>query len=128
MNWRSSRFFPFLVILLLLVIGIGITAVYILARTSPNITIVWQVSTTQFTQQDQQDIQTAWKTLLVTPNPSPIAGHEFTIIDAQRQGEWAIFSANERVTHDAQPIATEPLFFIAHRQGTTWTVSISSSS
>jgi hypothetical protein len=84
-------------------------------------------STKQFTQQDQQDIQTALNSELSTPNPGSRAGHEFTIIDAQRQGDWAIFSANERMSHDAPPIPTEPLFFLAHRQGTSWTIWIPSS-
>ena len=128
MNWRSARFLvPLLVVGVLLIIGIGVAVVYLRSSTSATITIVWQAHSTAFAQQDQQDIQSAWKAALQAPNSSSITGHEFTIVNAQRQGDWAIFSAVERISHNAKPIPTEPLFFLAHRQGTMWTVWIPSS-
>src|SRR6266478_9711395 len=127
MNWRSPRLLiPLLIVGVLLIIGIGVAVVYLRSSTSAKITIIWQAHSTAFTQQDQQDIQAAWKNALLSSNPSSIAGHEFTIVNAQRQKDWAIFSANERVSQDAPPIATEPLFFLARQQGTTWTVWIPS--
>lgn len=121
MNWRSPRFlFPLIAVVLLLIAGIVI--VYLRSNSSAAITIAWQSPPTSFTQQDQQSIQTALQTALLASNLSDIAGHEYTIIDAQRQGNWANFAANERVSQDAQPIATEPLFFLAHLQGTDWNV------
>lgn len=117
-----------LLVSLTLIIGIGIAAIiYFLNRSSNDITIAWQTSTTAFTQQELQDIQNAWKTTLLSPNPNSVAGHTFTIINAQRQGDWAIFSANERIQQETTPIPTEPLFFIAHRQSTGWNVSTPSS-
>jgi len=126
MNWRSLRFLlPLLLVFIVLIAGVGLAVVYL--RAHAPITTVWQASTKQLTQQDQQAIQTALSSALSTPNPGKVAGHEFTIIDAQRQGDWAIFSANERMSHDAQPFPTEPLFFLAHHQDATWTVWIPSS-
>lgn len=123
MNWRSPRFLiPLLIVSVLLIIGIGVAIVYLRGNTSANITIIWQAHSTVFTQQDQQDIQTALKSSLLASNLGNVAGNEFTIIDAQRQGDWAIFSASERVSHNTQPIPTEPLFFLAHQQGTRWTI------
>jgi Na+-transporting methylmalonyl-CoA/oxaloacetate decarboxylase gamma subunit len=127
MKWRSPRFILiFLLLLIVLIIGIGVAVVF--TRSRANITIAWQAPTTSFTQQDQQDIQNAWEPALLASNPSSLSGHKFTIISAQREGDWAIFSANERVGANAEPIPTEPLFFIAHLQGTTWTVQTPSSS
>jgi len=128
MNWRSKRVLvPLLIVCIILIIGIGVAVVYLRSSASTDITIVWQSTPATFTQQDRQDIQTAWKTALLAPNPNRLAGHEFTIIDAQRKSDWAIFDAVERVSHDVQPIATEPLFFIAHLQGSIWTIWIPSS-
>lgn len=126
---RRFLFVLLIVALVILVVG-GFVFVYDL-RTSTNtttatpttITIVWKASTTSFTQQDLKNIQIALQSvLLAPPNPHPIAGHEFTIIDAQRQGSWVILSANERVNTNANPIPTEPLFFIVHQQGANWAV------
>src|SRR6266705_1898593 len=102
MKWRSRRFLlPLLLIFIVFVVGAGLAIVYL--RTHAPITTVWQTSTKQFTQQDQQALQTALSSALSTQNPGNVAGHEFTIIDAQRQGDWAILSANERVGHDSPP-------------------------
>ena len=129
MNWRSKRvLIPFFIVCIVLIIGIGVAIAYLRNSTSVDVTIVWQVPTTSFTQQDQQAIQNAWAPELLASSPSSLTGHEFTIISAQRQGNWAIFSANERVSASASPISTEPLFFIARLQGTTWTVQTPSSS
>jgi hypothetical protein len=122
MNWCSRRLLILLVVIFLILIGIGVTGFYFLNKTSADVTIVWQSSSTSFTQQDQQNIQAGLKSELLAANSGNIAGHEFTIIDAQRQGDWAIFSASEQVNQDAKPIPTEPVFFIAHQQGTMWTV------
>lgn len=121
MNWRIPRLFlPLLLIFIVLVGGIGFAIVYIRNHSSANISITWQINTPAFTTRDQQDIQTALNSALSTPNPGTVAGHEFAIIDAQRQGDWAILSSVERVSHDVQPIQTEPSFFLVHRQDTTW--------
>jgi len=125
-NWHSPRFFLPLIVIFIVVI-VGVVFVYI-RSTSTDITIAWQPTSPSFSQQEQQDIQTAMKSVILAPNPQRFAGHEFTIIDAQRQGDWAIFSANERVGQNTQPIAGEPIFFLANRQGTTWTVWLPSSS
>jgi len=101
--------------------------IYFLSKQSGDMTTVCQSSTVSFTQQDQQNIESAWKTALLAPNPSRIAGHEFTIVKVRRQDDWAIFDAVERVSHDAPAIAPEPLFFIAHLQGSIWTIWIPSS-
>lgn len=129
MKWRSPRILViFLIVLLVLVIGVGSVIIY-LHSTSPDITIVWQTSLPSLSQQDRQNIQNAWETDLMasSPHASTIAGHTFTIINVKRQGDWAIFSANERVNPTAQPIASEPLFFLAHLHGTKWAVWIASS-
>jgi len=122
MNWRLLRSLILLLIIFVVLIGAGVTGIYIFNRASTDISIVWQSSPTSLTQQDQQSIQDGLKSALLAANPGNIAGHEFTIIDAQRQGDWAIFSASERVSHDVQPLPTEPLFFLAHQQGTIWTI------
>ena len=124
-SWRSSRFLLIILVVFIVLIGVVLAVGYVRSRT--DITTVWQASVTSFAQQDQQEIQTALKSSLFSSNPGRITGHEFTIIDAQRQGDWAIFSANQHVSHDAQPMPTEPLFFLAHQQGTTWTVWLPSS-
>src|SRR5438874_9333898 len=111
MNWRSLRFrLLLLVVFLALIVGVGLAVLYVRSRS--DITVVWQTSKPSFTQKDQQNIQTALKSVISTQNPGSVTGHEFTIIDAQRQGDWAIFSANERVNSDMPPIPTEPLFFL----------------
>ncbi|HVB21135.1 MAG TPA: hypothetical protein VNG51_04235 [Ktedonobacteraceae bacterium] len=129
MNWRSPRFLIlYLIVFLALVIGVGVVIIY-LRSTSTDITIVWQTSPTSFAQQDRQGIQNAWEADLTAPSSSPgtITNHTFTIITAHRQGDWAIFSANERVNPNGQPIPTEPLFFLAHLQDGNWVVWIPSS-
>lgn len=129
MTWRLPRkFLPVLLILVVLIVGIGFAVVYIRSHSSANISIIWQINTPAFTAQDQQDILRALNSALSTPNLGTVAGHEFTIIDAQRQGDWATLSAVERVSHDAQPIQTEPSFFLVHRQGTTWSAWLPNSS
>ena len=127
LNWRSSRLFIILLIIFVILIGVGVMGIYFLNRASADVTIIWQSSPASFTQQDKQGIQDGLKSELIAANPGTIVGHEFTIIDAKRQGDWAIFSASERASQDAQPIPTEPLFFLAHQQGTTWTVWLPSS-
>lgn len=111
----------------MLIIALGLTFI-IRNVTSPQITIVWQTTTPSFTQQDQQNIQTALQSIFSTQHPGSVTGHIFTIIDGQRRGDWAIFSANERVNASSAPIPTEPLFLIAHQQGTTWTIWLPGSS
>jgi hypothetical protein len=126
MNWRSRRVLvPLLIVCIVLIIGIAV--VYLRGSASANPTIFWQASTQSFTQQEQQAIQTAFRSSFVAANPTGIAENAFTIIDAQRQGDWADFSLNERVSQNTQSIATEPLFFLAHLQAGTWMVWLPSS-
>ncbi len=128
MNWRSPRFlFLLLAFFLVLIAVVAVAIVYLHHNVSTDITIKWQYSSSSLTPQDQQDIQTAWKAVLLAPNPNRLAGHEFSIVDTRRQGSWAIFSAEERVNSGTQPSPTEPMFFLAHQQGNTWTVWIPSS-
>jgi hypothetical protein len=128
MNWRSPRFlFLFLAFFLVLAAGVVVVAVYLHNKASTDVTIKWQASSSSISQQDRQDIQSKWKAVLLSSNSNSLAGHEFTIVDARRQGSWATFSAEERVSSDGQPISPEPMFFLAHQQGNTWTVWIPSS-
>lgn len=120
---KQRSFGLLLLVLLVCIFGVGL---YIHNTASQTITVIWQGHSQAFTQQDQQDIQNDWKNALLSSNSSHIAGHEFAITNAQRQGTWAIFSANEKESPSTQPLP-EPLFFLAHLQGTTWVVWIPSS-
>src|SRR5690348_2304370 len=92
MNWRSKHvLIPLFIVCIVLIIGIGVAVAYLRSSTSAAITIVWQAPTKSFTQQEQQAIQTAFRSALVAENPAGIANSAFTIIDAQRQGDWAEF-------------------------------------
>lgn len=134
--WRSSRIFvPLSIICLVLIVGVAAILVYFhfnsssgQSNQSSNMMIIWRSVPNSFTQQDQQSIQTALEFVLSASNPSSVAGHIYTIIDVQRQGDWANFSANEQVSQGTQPLATEPLFFLAHLQGSTWNVWLPGSS
>lgn len=111
--------------LLILLVGGGATFVLLRSHSTaspPHISIVWQVSTSAFSQQDQQAIQTAFIAALMAADGASITGDTFTIIDAERQDDWADLSANEQTSANTQPIATEPIFFLAHVQRTTWSV------
>jgi hypothetical protein len=133
---RSSRLFvPLSIICLVLIVGVGATLLYFHINSSSsnnnppsNVTIIWRSVPNAFTQQDQQSIQIALQSALSASNSSSVAGHTFTIIDAQRQGDWVNLSAKEQASQSTQPIATEPLFFLAHLQGTTWNVWMPGSS
>jgi len=57
-----------------------------------------------------------------TPKYSAPLGHVFSIILAQRQEDWAIFSANMREHQNTVIISADPLFFIAHRLDTVWSI------
>src|SRR5207237_10179602 len=96
MSWPSPRLLvPLAIVCLVLVVGVGATLVYLHnSNPSSDITLVCQSAPTSFSQQDQQIIQTALQSALLASNPARITGHESTIIDEQRQGDWDNYSAN----------------------------------
>jgi hypothetical protein len=122
MKWRSPRVLIPLILVLLLLVGGGLAFVFLRSPSSPQTSIAWKAPSNNFTQQDQQGIQAALKSALLASRGESVTGHIFTIIDAERQGDWADLSANEQTSANTQPIATEPIFFLAHVQSTTWSV------
>lgn len=127
MNWRSPRLLlPVLGVLL--VLSAGVLVMYLRNSTPSDISIVWQSTSTSFAQQDQQSIEAALRSALQASNSTDITDYRYTIIDAQRQGDWANFTANESMIQSGKLIATEPLFFLAHLQGSNWNVWLPGSS
>jgi flagellar basal body-associated protein FliL len=71
MKQHSPRFLIVLLIAILVVISNAVVVVLhfrgsTTPDTKPDVTISWQTSATSFTQQDQQDIQIAWKNALLS--------------------------------------------------------------
>jgi len=88
-------------------------------------TILWKAPTASFSTSDMEDIETALQSSLSQPVPSeaPVTGMYFTIFAANRDTTWASFYASTSTTLHGLPLATDPLFFIAHYANSIWSVS-----
>ena len=124
MRWRSRRFLILLLVsgVIVLLGGAGVALLYIRAHTTRLPAVLWQAPPSTFTQRDQSAIVAGFQSELSAHGSSEAANHHFSIVFAQRQGDWALFTAVERTDPGSRPNPTEPLFFIGHAHGTDWTI------
>lgn len=122
-SWHSPRsLLIMLVVCIGLVVGTVATLVYLHISNPPsNITIVWQSAPSSFTQQDQQAIEKALQDSIAAQAKDVPRPSEIDIITTEREGDWAIFSTQQK-TSSTEVLATEPGFFIAHNQGSSWSL------
>jgi hypothetical protein len=106
----------------------------VLANRAHSLQVIWSAPSVDFTrvdqpviftQQDQQEILDAVQATepggfslakLTTVQP------EIVIVSARRQGDWALFSTEQRAGSDATPLQVDPGLFGGHKVGTTWSL------
>jgi hypothetical protein len=114
-----------LIVVSLLLVG-AVAIVLYLRSQPPTLHVVWQAPTASnlFSPQEEQAIDAALaapQTSTSTTSTAP-TNLEIDIISAQREGDWATFSAQAHAGQDFT--SDEPGFFIAHYDGSTWTVYV----
>lgn len=124
------------VVLLIVLVGGGIYYLMHRQHASPaaksQASIIWQSGGSGLTEEDKQGIDNALIAARNSGEPSlSTSGHsgrpEFRVIYAERSGPWVILSLAVRMGSEAAVIATEPIFFIAQRQGASWSLTFTSS-
>lgn len=128
MNWRSPHLLILLLIVCVVLVLSGMTLAFYLTHretvstsTTHAIPVDWMVSTTAFTQQDQQAIEKAIQDTIAAQSKDVPRPSEIDIITSQREGDWATFTTQQK-TSNSEVLSTEPGFFIAHRQGSSWSL------
>jgi hypothetical protein len=120
---RASRRLAVIGTIVVVLLLIGVVAIVLFLRSRPpSLHIVWQAPATSslFSIQDKQSIEGALTAAQPTSTSAP-TNLEVDIINAQREGDWAVFSATGRSPSNSST-SDEPGFFIAHHEGATWAV------
>jgi hypothetical protein len=127
MNGRSLRW---LILLLIVCVALALSgaglAFYLthqstVSSSTPPLSVIWKVSTTAFTQEDQQTIGKAVQNAIAAQAKDVPRPSEIDIITAQREGDWATFNTQQK-TSSAEVLPAEPGFFLAHKQGSSWSL------
>lgn len=126
MKERARWFFLLVVIFVVVVLSGAGLVLYLTHRGSTaaqsSLSVVWKVSGSDFTQQDEQAIEKAVQDSIATQARNVPRPAEIDIISAQRQGDWATFSTQQHMSSSTPALGTEPGFFIAHKQGSSWSL------
>jgi hypothetical protein len=122
--WRSTNFFVLLALLALCLI-IGTSAIIIHLRSSSVPTVVWKVSSKDFSSQEQNDLTAAMKIAFGGITKQSPSIDTFSITSADRNGDWVVYYATPQ--EGSKVIGTQPMFFIAHREQGNWLVWLGTS-
>lgn len=127
MKWRLQHLLILLLVVCILLILSGAGLAFYLTHQATASTpahtlpVVWDTSTTAFTQQDHQAIEKAVQNTILAQGKDIPRPSEIDILIAQREGDWATFTTQQK-TANTQVLATEPGFFLAHKQGSSWSL------
>ncbi len=127
MKGRSLRWLIlFLAVCFALALSVTALALYqthqsTVSSSTKALSVIWKVSTLVFTQEDQQTIGKAVQSAIAAQAKGVPRPSEIDIISAEREGDWATFSTQQK-TSSTGVLATEPGFFIAYKRGSSWSL------
>jgi len=138
-RWRSTATLSGVILIVVLLIALAGGGIYYLTHrqhASPTaksqVSIIWQSGGPGLTEEDKQGVDNSLAAAINSGEAAlSTSGHssrpEFLVIYAERSGPWAILSLAVRMGPAAAVTASEPIFFIAQRQGASWSLTFTSS-
>lgn len=126
---RSSTSLAVATVILIVLAGLAGTAIYhFLYGSSAHASVVWRTTGAGLDVADERSIDGGLIAARDAGEPALAIGGagsqpQFVIIQVQRSGHWAVLNAVVRASRSGGVIAAEPVFFIAHHQGSGWALA-----